>query len=53
MSRPDDQTDGSADPRFDQPSPSRKGDHESLDSTAAEDENDNDVTTEDDLPSGG
>lgn len=53
MSDQDDQTGGRAGPRFDKPSSSWKGDKESPTSPADKDENDNDVMTEDDLPSGG
>ena len=53
MSDADDQTVGSADPRFNEPSSSGEGDNETPKSQAATDENDNDVMTDDDLPSGG
>jgi hypothetical protein len=49
MSDADDQTGGSGDPRFDEP-PASKSKGKALDKDQS---NDNDLMTEDDLPSGG
>jgi hypothetical protein len=52
MSDADDQTGGSGDPKFDKPTPSELG-KSPKPSPDNKDENDNDVMTHDDLPSGG
>jgi hypothetical protein len=54
VSDADDQTGGSGDPAFDKPTSSgRTGKQPREPSPSEQDENDNDVVTDDDLPSGG
>lgn len=52
MSDADDQTGGSGDPRFDKPD-SAKPNNSEKPTPEDKDQNDNDVMTDDDLPSGG